>query len=505
MTMKGQLLSSAVGLTLLTVVSLYYMRKSKKEDRKIKKGNQSLSSNSNVAYDVAIVGAGPAGSTAAFFLGKLGYRVALIDKKSFPRPKPCGDAFCKPALDLLSEMGILSQMENDKVVHPVTRGGLISPFGYECINTDGGVYGSVTGCKTYAIKRYIADEYIVKAAVKNNTVALFESREVIDAIFHETSNPNETGYYKVDIKDSTSDLKGSVYATFILICDGSTSYLGQKLGIIPKSQSQAQCSHAYIKDHQWYDKDNLKAADGVMIFNSSILPGYSALFRHSDETVYLGTYILPGGRATSRAIAPFESELIENHPYVRSSLGQTYQYDEKRVVAPIRVGGVEKSYSKQLFLVGDSAGMVDPLTGEGIHTAMIAGKIVAGVIDEMIKNHNYTIDAHLVYEKRCYDAFGYEFWSSAIMAKIIYWFPVAIDAITVVGRKRGQPFLDFFGECMTGVRPKSEFLTDIFLLSEVTVEVFKQIIIQYVLRKKPLIPSNIGHDIVNKQYKSKAS
>ena len=41
-------------------------------------------------YDVVIVGAGPAGSTAAYYLGMQGYRVALVDKKSFPRHKPCG-------------------------------------------------------------------------------------------------------------------------------------------------------------------------------------------------------------------------------------------------------------------------------------------------------------------------------------------------------------------------------------------------------------------------------
>ena len=47
-------------------------------------------------YDVLIVGAGPSGATAAYFLGQKGYKVALIDKKSFPRAKPCGDAWCKP-------------------------------------------------------------------------------------------------------------------------------------------------------------------------------------------------------------------------------------------------------------------------------------------------------------------------------------------------------------------------------------------------------------------------
>lgn len=67
-----------------------------------------------------------AGSTAAFFLAKQGLKVALCDKKSFPRFKPCGDAWCKPALDLLEEMNILEEIEKDGKCHPVKRGSFIT-------------------------------------------------------------------------------------------------------------------------------------------------------------------------------------------------------------------------------------------------------------------------------------------------------------------------------------------------------------------------------------------
>ena len=54
--------------------------------------------------------------------------------------------------------------------------------------------------------------------------------------------------------------------------------------MIPKGQSEATCSHAYVKGgtHKWDE------ADGVMIFNKSVLPGYSALFRHYNDDMYLG-------------------------------------------------------------------------------------------------------------------------------------------------------------------------------------------------------------------------
>lgn len=328
----------------------------------------------NNRFDVIIVGAGPAGSTAAYYCSKYNLKVALFDKKIFPRHKPCGDAWCKPALDILSDMGILQKMEADGIVKSVRRGGLISPFGYKCVNTEGDSYGSVTGCKTYAIKRFIADQYLVQAASSESNCTYYEGTEILDAKFIDENE--DIGHWKVFSKTSKngSEVLNENFGTMLFICDGSTSYLAQKLGIIEKgSQAEAVCSHAYVSgdSHQW------KEADGVMVFNKSTLPGYSALFRHYNDDMYLGTYILPGGRATSRCIAPFESEAIEKHPYIREAFGDNYKWAEKRVVAPIRLGGVKKAYGRQLLLIGDAAGHVDPLTGEGIHTAMIAAKIAA--------------------------------------------------------------------------------------------------------------------------------
>jgi hypothetical protein len=107
-------------------------------------------------------------------------------------------------------------------------------------------------------------------------------------------------------------------------------------------------------------------------------------------------------------------------------------------------------------------------------------------------------------ELRCYDAFGYEFWSSSMCARVIYAMPMALDAVAVVGQRRGQAFLDFFGEVMTGVRPKSEFMQPV-LLAEITLELVRQFFIQYVLRCEPLMPATIGVDMVRKQASGKAS
>jgi hypothetical protein len=106
-------------------------------------------------------------------------------------------------------------------------------------------------------------------------------------------------------------------------------------------------------------------------------------------------------------------------------------------------------------------------------------------------------------ELRCYDAFGFEFFSSSVCARVIYALPIALDAVAVVGQRRGQAFLDFFGEVMTGVRPKYEFLQPGLLL-DISLELVRQVVLQYVLGYKPLMPDTIGVEMVRKQASMKA-
>lgn len=182
-------------------------------------------------------------------------------------------------MDILEEMGALQKMQADGVVQVVSRGGFISPFGYECINTEGASYGSESGCRTYAIKRYIADEYLVRAACTKAGVSLFEETEVETAVFNEVK-----GFWDLQVKQKSSTGDQKFTGKMLLICDGSTSYLAQKLGYLQKgSQPEAVCSHCYVKGgtHKW------TSADGVMLFNKATLPGYSALFRHYNGDMYL--------------------------------------------------------------------------------------------------------------------------------------------------------------------------------------------------------------------------
>ena len=126
-------------------------------------------------YDVVIAGAGPAGSTAAFFLAKSGKRVALLEKARFPRDKRCGDAWCAPALELLEEMGVLQELDAEGAVQWVRSGGLVSPSGISFVSPDEGVRDGAP--RVAAIRRMVCDERIARAA-EGQGAELFEDAAV---------------------------------------------------------------------------------------------------------------------------------------------------------------------------------------------------------------------------------------------------------------------------------------------------------------------------------------
>lgn len=82
------------------------------------------------AYDAIIVGAGPSGSSTAFYAATGGARVVLLDKESFPRDKYCGDAVCTPAIRILEEMGVLKELNDAGETHFADAGGFVSPHGH---------------------------------------------------------------------------------------------------------------------------------------------------------------------------------------------------------------------------------------------------------------------------------------------------------------------------------------------------------------------------------------
>ncbi len=387
-------------------------------------------------FDVCIVGAGIAGSTCAYYLAEKGIQTLVLEKKKFPRDKICGDAFTERAQLHLSRMGVLQEIIAEKKGNWAALGGLVSPGGIEYYGDSSDVHKHLV----IAIKRKILDEKLIQAAVKKGA-NLVENYSVTDM-----NLLKEKGFWTIRSDENKKEYKAKV----LIIADGAASHLGRKLGLVD-GPPQATCSRAYIESgsHQF-------PYDGVCYYPPKLVPGYCSLFKEADGDVGYCCYIIPGGKATTGDLHEFHHEFIKKDPFMSKAIGPDPKL-EKMKAAPIRFGGIPKSYSDHLLIVGDAAGQIDPVTGEGIQYAMDAAEIAAKTIQEGLRKNNFGKRFLKRYHRRWMQSFGRDFKWSQRMVKVCVKYPIFLDAFAAVSNLKGDKFMTEWGKIMTGAKRKLSF------------------------------------------------
>ncbi|MFX0010180.1 MAG: NAD(P)/FAD-dependent oxidoreductase [Candidatus Hermodarchaeota archaeon] len=389
-------------------------------------------------YDVCIVGAGPAGSTCAYYLAQEGFKPLILEKKEFPRDKICGDAFTQRCYTHLERMGIMQKLIDENKGHWTAIGGLVSPRGITYIGDSHAETGSHL---VIAVKRKIMDEMLVKAAVNAGT-ELVENYSVSEVRFDDNQ-----GTWIIKSKQVEQE---EYRAKILVIADGSSSHIAQSLGYI-KEPPQAVCSRAYIKAGTY----NFKY-DGLTTFPMKIVPGYCAFMREADNDVVFCCYIIPFGKAKTENLYKLHHDLIKNDPFISEAMGPNAELEEMKA-APIRFGGINQSYGDHLLIVGDAAGMIDPLTGEGLQYAMDAAEIAADTISEAFQKNDFTKSFLKRYHKLWMKSFGHDFKWATRMARFCAKHPIFLDAFASVSLKKGDKFMVEWGKIMTGSKKKINF------------------------------------------------
>lgn len=392
----------------------------------------------NKIYDVCIIGAGPAGSTCAYYLAQKGFQPLILEKKEFPRDKICGDAFTQRCFVHLERMGVLQKLIEEKKGHWTAIGGLVSPSGITYIGDSASETGSHL---VMSVKRKIMDEMLVRAAV-NAGSKLVENFSVNEVIFDKNK-----GIWIIKSKQEESL---EYNAKILVLGDGSSSRLAQSLGII-KDPPQAVCSRAYIKAETY----NFEY-DGLTIFPPKLVPGYCAFMKEADNDVVFCCYIIPFGKAKTDNLHGLHHEFIEKDPFVSKAIGPHAELEQMKA-APIRFGGIKQSYDDHLLVVGDAAGMIDPLTGEGLQYAMDAAEIAANTIHEGFQKKDFSKSFFKHYHKQWLKSFGNDFKWSIRMARFCGKHPIFLDAFASVSLRKGDKFMVEWGKIMTGSKKKINF------------------------------------------------
>jgi len=148
---------------------------------------------------------------------------------------------------------------------------------------------------------------------------------------------------------------------------------------------------------------------------------------------------------------------MKDYEFVARSLGPNPDIERMRS-ASLRLGGIPKSYDDHLLVIGDAAGFIDPLTGEGIQYAMESSEIASKVLLEGFRKGDLSASFLKKYQNDWYSEWGLEFYWSMKVSLLLYRFPIMLDAAAKLIEKRGSRFLAEWAEVMTGSKSKTWFL-----------------------------------------------
>jgi len=396
-------------------------------------------------YDICIIGAGPAGSACAYYASEKNLNVLLLEKEKFPRPKTCGDAISQRAQMHLERMGVLQEILDEKKGNWAASGGLVSPGGISFIGDSAAEIGSHL---MIAIKRKIMDEKMAHAAADKGA-HLIENSPIKEYKFSKDEN---LWIIKSGIDDNAT------YKSRVLVAaDGASSLIARSLNII-NNKAEAICSSVYIKagTHSFHE-------DGVVYYPLDLLPGYAAIFKEADGDLVFCCYIIPGGKCSPKDLKTMHYKLLNENPFIKDAIGIKAEIEDIKS-APLRLGGIKKSYSDNVLIIGDAAGHIDPLTGEGIQYAMDSGELAAITLEEAFNKNDFSEKILKRYHKRWMKSFGNDFKWSSIMVKTMGKFPIFLDAFAYLANKKGTQYMIEWAKIMTGSKSKLSFFMPSLLM-----------------------------------------
>lgn len=306
-------------------------------------------------YDIVIVGAGPAGATAAYAAGRRGLRVALVDRAFFPRDKPCGDGIGPGAVTVIRQLGLSDFFARDIPVDAVTVAG---PDNTELNATTSELGSAVYG---YIVPRRDFDNRLLDRALKEKAV------DFTGCKFIRTGTANHFRTVEIQKKDgSHSHLTGRL----LIGADGANSVVRRALGGPASSPARTGLAmRAYARS----DAFNPGGAQGPRMyfsFSRELLPSYAWLFPTGRGTINIGvggpvTEVRKAGQDLRRLLAAYAGQF-------RTSGIDLTELESCRAHHLPHFGGMPPLTHPRAALIGDAASMINPFSGEGIAYGMTA-------------------------------------------------------------------------------------------------------------------------------------
>ena len=326
------------------------------------------------AADVVVVGAGPAGSSAAWWCAQAGLDVVVLEKAAFPREKVCGDGLTPRGVKALDDMGIDTSPAAGWVRHK----GLRVQGGGEIVEVD---WPTLSTWPAYSVVRrrseldaLLADHAAAAGARVHTGVTVTEP--LLDDAGRVVGVQAESGPDKEPIVWR---------APLVVSAEGLSGRLAKSLGLVRREDRPLGVAvRRYVRTPRTHD-DYLDLSFDLTEHGPSrdSMPGYGWVFGMGDGTANVGFGMLDTRRSTGADHRAVLRDWLATFP-AGDQLGEEF------AVTPLRGAGLpmalhrQPAYTRGLLLTGDAAGTVNPFNGEGISYAMETGRMAAEAAAEAL-------------------------------------------------------------------------------------------------------------------------
>ena len=331
-------------------------------------------------YQIIIVGGGLAGLTAAIHLGKADISVLLIEKYTYPKHKVCGEYVSNEVLPYLQQLG----------VDPITSGAKeITRFEFTGLSGDGLSIDLEMG--GFGISRYAFDNLLVGHAKSCGVTVMHDTVENINY-------QNEC----FTVKTSSQSFQSS----FVVGAFGKRSGLDKTLS---RNFIQQKSPWMAVKAHYQGDfPDDLVA---LHHFNGGYC-GLSKVENNHINACYLAHYNV---FKKYKDVALFQEEVLFQNKALKTFIESSTMVFEKPLTIS-QISFQKKSpVENHIFMIGDSAGLIHPLCGNGMAMAIHSAKLFCEVLLEHKSNPEARASIEKVYATQWKETFNRRMYTGKII------------------------------------------------------------------------------------------
>jgi geranylgeranyl reductase family protein len=365
-----------------------------------KKINIEEDSHKTLNTDVLIIGAGPAGSTAAGVLAGRGLDVILIDKCNFPREKVCGGGIVTDTIKALSYLGLVDRVFKSALL--INRIQIFSP-------NDSNI--SIEG-KFASISRLVFDEILRSHAIESG--CKFLSPFILeDALIGEGRISGAT------FRRGGENKQVSIKATYTLLATGANLKPLQIFQVCERKHPSAVASRACYRVNPTLAT---KYKDFYVSYNRDNCPGYGWVFPGPEFSFNIGVGYFFDTKKKPKItnLKRLWTQFVENFPIAREIVDQAVEI-LPLTGASLRTGLSGSLINKAgLLVLGDAAGLTYPFSGEGIGKAMESGIIAAEILEKyFLKASIPYAEIDTLYKATVYDRFYFRYKAYKRAQKIL--------------------------------------------------------------------------------------